>query len=135
MSDWEGECEESKCKNVFRHSVFPSFPSLDAIELCVGPLTLQEKGNIFLDLRENLLVKPVILTFDARSMSLSVSVAADPDFHACADREGQARVANWADVLLAEKVVELGEDGDEAGGGEDGVEVEFGVTVVQIEIG
>src|SRR5271170_939565 len=93
------------------------------------------KGNIFLDLRENLYIKPVILTFDARSMPVSMSVAANPDLHAGADREGQARIPNWADVLLAEKIVELSEDGDVAGDGKDVVEVEFGVAVVEIEVG
>ena len=66
---------------------------------------------------------------------MSMSVAADADLHAGADGEGQAGVADGADVLLAEKIVELSEDGDVAGGGEDGVEVEFGVAEVEIAVG
>ncbi len=38
-------------------------------------------------------------------------------------------------MLLAEEIVELGEDGDVAGGGEDGVEVEFGVGEVEVAVG
>src|SRR6267154_1313039 len=57
----------------------------------------------------------------------SESVAADADLHAGADGEGQAGVADGADVWLVEEIVELGEEGDAAGGGEDGVEVELGV--------
>ena len=38
-------------------------------------------------------------------------------------------------MLLAEEIVELGEDGDVAGGFEDGVEVEFGVAEVEVAVG
>src|SRR5579859_3706078 len=63
------------------------------------------------------------------------SVAAYADLHAGANGEGQPGVADGADVLLAEKIVELGEEGDVAGGDEDGVEVEFGVGEVEIAVG
>src|ERR1700730_17568837 len=63
------------------------------------------------------------------------SVAADSDLHAGADGERQAGVADGADVLLIEKIVELGEESDMAGGFEDGVEVELGVGVVEVGIG
>jgi hypothetical protein len=64
-----------------------------------------------------------------------LSVAADAELHAGANREGQAGVAYGAYVLLAEQVVELSEEGDVAGGGEDGVEVELGVGEVEIAVG
>jgi hypothetical protein len=38
-------------------------------------------------------------------------------------------------VLLAEKIVELGEEGDVAGSSEDDVEVELGVAEVEVAVG
>ncbi len=38
-------------------------------------------------------------------------------------------------MLLAEQIVELREEGDVAGGGEDQVEIEFGVGEVEIAVG
>ncbi len=62
-------------------------------------------------------------------------IAEDFDLHAGADGERQAGIADGADVLLAEKVVELGEEGEVIGGYEGQVEVEFGVAEVEIVIG
>ena len=80
-------------------------------------------------------VKHGALDFDAGWILLGRLVATDADLHAGADRERQARIADGADVLLAEKIVELGEEFDVAGGGEDGVEVELGVTEVEVAVG
>src|SRR5271155_3647361 len=52
-----------------------------------------------------------------------MSLAANSYLHAGTDGKGQARVADGADVLLAEEVVELSEDSNVAGGGVDDVEV------------
>jgi hypothetical protein len=38
-------------------------------------------------------------------------------------------------VLLAEKIVELREDLDAAGSGEDGVEVKLGIAEVEVAVG
>ena len=63
------------------------------------------------------------------------SIAADSDFHARANGEWEARKADGADVLLIEKIVELGEDGYVAGDSDDGVEVELGIAEVEIAVG
>ena len=63
------------------------------------------------------------------------SVTEDAELYSGTNGEGQARVADGADVLLVEKIVELSEEGDAVGRGEDDVEVEFGVGEVEIVIG
>ncbi len=63
------------------------------------------------------------------------SVAADANLHAGADGKGQAGIADGADVLLAEEVVELGEDGDVFVGRVSGVEVELEVAEVEVAVG
>ena len=63
------------------------------------------------------------------------SIVADSDFHARANGEWEARIADGADVLLIEKIVELGEDGYVAGDSDDGVEVELGIAEVEIAVG
>ncbi len=64
-----------------------------------------------------------------------MSVAADSDLYTGTDGERQSGVADGADVLFAEEIVELREDGDVAGGFEDDVEVELGVAEVEVAIG
>lgn len=62
-------------------------------------------------------------------------VASDSDLESGTDGKRQAGIADGANMLLAEQVVELGEDGYVVGGDEEGVHVEFGVAEVQIKIG
>ena len=131
----EGECEECQCEDAFCHlgSFLPS-AGLDAGERSCGAeeaTQVTEKRQDLRGLGGCLSVKHELGNFDARG----ASVAADSDLHAGADGEGQAGVADGADVLLAEKIVELGEEGDVAGGGEDGVEIELGVGEVEIAVG
>ena len=62
-------------------------------------------------------------------------IAEDFDLHAGADGKRQAGIANGADMLLAEKIVELGEEGEVTVGCEEQVEIEFRVGEVEVVIG
>src|SRR5580692_5654110 len=63
------------------------------------------------------------------------SVATDANLQAGAECKWQAGIADGAYVLLAEEVVELGEDGDVFVGGVGAVDVELQVAKVEIAVG
>jgi len=62
------------------------------------------------------------------------SVAKDFDLHSGADGKWQPGIADGADPLLAEKIVQLGEEDEVVGGCEDEIEIELGVGEVEIAI-
>src|ERR1039458_4864584 len=67
-------------------------------------------------------------------MTTSGLVSVDSDLQSRPHRERERRVADGADMLLAEQVIELGEDGHPALDGIHQVGVELGVAEVEIAV-